>query len=58
MGVEGEANPMFWGCEERRDWLFGVDVRELGGGEIPALPGMPPDEARVYGKVKRKGSRL
>ena len=58
MGVVGEANPMFWGCEERRDWLFGVDVREWGEGEIPALPGMPPDGARVYGEGKRQGAKL
>lgn len=45
-------NPMFWGHSTRRDWLFGHDAQKLvrPGDElqIPDLPPMPADEARVY----------
>jgi len=46
------GNPMFWGCSKRRDWLFGHDARRLDADmSIPAMPPMPPDEARVYDKM-------
>lgn len=50
MEVDAETNPMFWGWEKRKDWLFAFDASNLddANGEIPSLPSMPPDEARVY----------
>ncbi|KAK0908141.1 hypothetical protein LTR57_016952 [Friedmanniomyces endolithicus] len=61
MQLDDSSNPMFWGCSERKDWLFGHDASELrADGSIPALPPMPPDEARVYKEVEGnvKGSKL
>ena len=59
MKVDGETNPIFWGCTERKDWLFGVDVMELEEEACPSLPPMPPDEARVYEEKDpfRRGTR-
>lgn len=50
MQNDDESNPIFWGWTKRKDWLFGLDASRLenGKGEIPNLPPMPPDEARVY----------
>lgn len=61
MAEDSEHNPMFWGWSVRKDWLFGMDVRELDIGlkTIPSLPPMPPDQARVY-EVKdvfKRGTR-
>lgn len=50
MRNDDQSNPIFWGCAERKDWLLGVDVRDLKAAESPELPPMPPDEAREYGK--------
>ncbi|KAK0854654.1 hypothetical protein LTS02_011402 [Friedmanniomyces endolithicus] len=59
MQLDDPRNPMFWGCSERKDWLFGHDASELRvDGSIPALPPMPPDEARVYKEMEGKGSKL
>ena len=59
MREDGEGNPIFWGCRERKDWLFAVDVRELEEVRLPSLPPMPPDEARVYEEkdVFKRGTR-
>lgn len=61
MREDSASNPIFWGCTKRKDWLFGVDVRHLkeGKGTMPALPPMPPDEARVYEvkNVFKRGTR-
>jgi salicylate hydroxylase len=55
MKVSDARNPMFWGCMERRDWLFGHDASQLlqwqSDDRIPDLPPMPADEARVYRDV-------
>ena len=50
MQNDDEFNPIFWGCTRRKDWLFEFDATELdvSENEIPNLPPMPPDEARVY----------
>ncbi|KAF2208323.1 hypothetical protein CERZMDRAFT_114586 [Cercospora zeae-maydis SCOH1-5] len=48
-------NPIFWGCRERKDWLFGHNALNLNGNErIPALPPLPTKEASVY----RKGGHI
>lgn len=38
--INGDENPIFWGCEERQEWLFGHDaeVLESGGGNWRMLP--------------------
>lgn len=50
MARDSEQNPIFWGWSTRRDWLFRYDASNLNAehSEIPSLPRMPPDEARVY----------
>ncbi|KAK0249007.1 hypothetical protein B0A54_17360 [Friedmanniomyces endolithicus] len=59
MQLDNPSNPMFWGCSERKDWLFGHDASELrADGNIPALPPMPPDEARVYKEKEGTRSKL
>lgn len=62
MESDDSRNPMFWGYSERKDWLFGHDATKVigDGGEerIPALPPMPPDEARVYKDGGGMRSRL
>ena len=62
MARNDEQNPIFWGWCKRKDWLFRHDASKLyEDEEIPSLPPMPPDEARVYfdGRVhSRDGSRL
>ncbi|TKA83350.1 hypothetical protein B0A55_00603 [Friedmanniomyces simplex] len=59
MQIDNPSNPIFWGSAERKDWLFGHDASELGkGGGIPALPPMPPDEARVYREMDEMRSKL
>lgn len=52
MKHDNPQNPIYWACTERRDWLFGHDASKLDVKvEIPSLPPMPPDEARVYKKM-------
>lgn len=59
MEHDNSRNPMFWGCSERRDWLFGHDASKLEPeGRIPRLPPMPPDEARVYKQFDEMRSKL
>ena len=56
-----ENNPIFWGWKNRKDWLFEHDASQIETlAEIPSMPPMPPDEARVYerNKIKAKESRL
>lgn len=49
MQEDAPSNPIFWGCTQRRDWLFGHDARALENEScVPDLPSMPPDDARVY----------
>ncbi|CZR50303.1 related to salicylate hydroxylase [Phialocephala subalpina] len=56
MRHDNKDNPMFWAYSGRRDWLFGHDAQKLLTEEelqIPDLPPMPADEARVYlGTIK------
>ena len=56
MRHDNQDNPMFWACSERRDWLFGHDAQRMlteDELQIPPLPPMPADEARVYlGNIK------
>lgn len=50
MRSDDENNPIYWGWKRRKDWLFAHDASKLNSreDEIPSLPPMPPDEARVY----------
>ena len=50
MKNDDENNPIYWGWNERKDWLFEYDASCLEDGEreIPSLPPMPKDRARVY----------
>lgn len=59
MRLDSARNRIFWGCTGRKDWLFGVDIRQLGDVEVPGLPPVPPDKARVYEEkdVFKRGSR-
>jgi len=51
MKEDNSDNPIFWGCTERKDWLFGYDAMALDHGkDIPDLPPLPAREASVYGK--------
>jgi len=53
------SNPMFWGCRERCDWLFGHDATQIESeSRIPDLPPLPPDDARVYKEFDEMRSRL
>lgn len=58
MDKDDEQNPIYWGWSRRKDWLFGYDASSLNTdqGEIPSLPPMPPDEARVYPDKQRDSS--
>lgn len=47
---DGTDNPFFWGCMERRDWLFGHDAAELAGSLIPELPPLPTAGSSVYAR--------
>jgi len=55
MQSDNKENPMFWGCSERRDWLFGHDATRLielhEEVEIPDLPPVPDPKASVYTKT-------
>lgn len=53
---DNENNPFFWGCSERRDWLFGHDAGDLSEHEIPSLPPYPDPKASVY--KDKHGQRL
>jgi salicylate hydroxylase len=61
MSLDNHQNPMFWGCAERKDWLFGHDARILlpkgSTINVPPLPPLPPAEANVYSSSKQS-SRL
>jgi salicylate hydroxylase len=49
MSRNDEQNPIYWGWSRRKDWLFRYDACDLReGDDIPSLPPMPPDRARVY----------
>lgn len=63
MAEDAESNPIYWGWSKRKDWLFRYDAGKLDGQdmEIPSLPPMPPDAARVYADKRahlREDSRL
>jgi len=59
MKRDDSNNPMFWGASERCDWLFGHDASQLDKEvRIPALPPMPPNEARVYKEMDEMRSKL
>ena len=59
MRSDDARNPMFWGCSERKDWLFGHDASQLETEmAVPNLPPMPPDEARVYKEMDDMRSKL
>ena len=45
---DNDENPFFWGCSERKDWLFGHDATKLAHQPIPKLPPFPAKEASVY----------
>ncbi|KAJ6518368.1 salicylate hydroxylase [Mycena vulgaris] len=47
-------NPIFWGCSERKDWLFGHDARVLSPTRMPKLPPLPHPEASVYKRRQQK----
>ena len=49
MRNDDERNPIYWGWSRRKDYLFRHDASDLDDqSEIPSLPPMPSDEARVY----------
>ncbi|KAF8214229.1 salicylate hydroxylase [Mycena galopus ATCC 62051] len=48
MRHDNPQNPMFWGCSERRDWLFGHNATLLQHEPIPRPPPKPHPEASVY----------
>ena len=61
MRHDNRDNPMFWGCSERKDWLFGHNAQKLlreDEVEIPDLPPMPSSEASVYSGRLTHGKRL
>ena len=61
MQADDENNPIFWGWTRRKDWLFGTDASLLETSaheEIPSLPPMPPDEARVYLKKQNLNGKF
>ncbi|CAK1365828.1 unnamed protein product [Cercospora beticola] len=46
-------NPIFWGCRERNDWLFGHNALNLSDNEkIPSLPPVPTVQASVYRRTR------
>lgn len=57
MESDAESNPIYWGWTQRKDWLLNYDASKLEEAEIdiPSLPHMPPDEARVYLGKKSNG---
>ena len=62
MRHDNKDNPMFWAYSRRKDWLFGHDAQKLSKAddelEIPELPPMPADKARVYtGTIKETDLR-
>ena len=59
MQNDDEYNPIFWGYKNRKDWLFGFAANTLDTdeGNIPELPPMPPDEARVYLEMQKAWAR-
>lgn len=51
MASDHKDNPIFWGCSERLEWLFGHDAAVLSSTKDvngPALPPWPSAEASVY----------
>lgn len=51
MAQDSKDNPIFWGCSERLQWLFGHDAMVLTSAkdvEGPPLPPLPSAEASVY----------
>lgn len=50
--AEDDENPILWGNNKRRNWLFGHDAAILLTDDeqvtIPSMPPMPPRGASVY----------
>ncbi|KAJ7206277.1 salicylate hydroxylase [Mycena pura] len=51
---EDGDNPIFWGCPDRLDWLFGHDATRLLKEVIPPAPPLPHPHASAYKDIARQ----